>query len=65
MPTYQYRCKCGNEFEVQQSIHSKNLATCPMCKKETTHRLISKIGGFILKGTGWPGQDIVRRQEGN
>ena len=60
--TYEYRCKCGHQFEVQQSIHSKNIATCPSCGRETKHRLISQIGGIVFKGS-FPGKDIARKEE--
>jgi putative FmdB family regulatory protein len=53
MPTYQYRCaKCGEQFEVWQSIHDDAL---------TTHDgkcagALSKVmgaAGIVLKGSGF------------
>jgi putative FmdB family regulatory protein len=61
IPLYLYRCSCGRDFEERQGINSPPLAKCPYCGKTTTHRLITKIGGFILKGS-WPGKDIARKE---
>jgi predicted nucleic acid-binding Zn ribbon protein len=62
MPTYEYRCDAGHEFEEEQSIHDKPIKICPMiipfsgpdfekCEAPVK-RLISKTS-FILKGGGW------------
>jgi putative FmdB family regulatory protein len=51
MPIYEYKCSTCGEFETVQSISAAN-ATCPKCKKETNHRLISTCT-FHLKGSDW------------
>ena len=52
MPTYEYKCKCGEEFELFQSITSKPEAKCPACGKKAK-RLMSAGAGLIFKGTGF------------
>jgi len=52
MPTYEYRCKCGEEFEMVRSITSKPVAPCPKCGKKA-RRQISAGGGLIFKGKGF------------
>lgn len=52
MPTYEYRCKCGEEFEMVRSITSKPVALCPKCGKKA-RRQISAGGGLIFKGKGF------------
>lgn len=54
MPTYHYRCSnCAHEFEQGQSIKDAPLNTCPECKQQTIHRVISAGGGAIFKGSGF------------
>ena len=52
MPTYEYLCECGEEFEEFQSISSEPVATCPVCGK-SARRQISAGVGLIFKGTGF------------
>jgi len=52
MPTYEYRCACGNEFEVFQGIMAKPAAKCPECGRKA-QRLISGGTGLIFKGSGF------------
>ena len=53
MPTYEYECtKCGNRFELFQSMTEEPIKVCPECKG-TVKRLISAGGGFIFKGNGF------------
>lgn len=64
MPTYEYVCEAGHEFEAVQSIKDEPLRTCPQDKFSESNtcalgicnapvkRLISKTS-FILKGKGW------------
>lgn len=62
MPTYEYVCENGHEFEEVQSIKDDPITICPeiipfsgpdfaKCEGKCT-RLISKTS-FILKGGGW------------
>ena len=57
MPTYEYKCKkCGSTFEKFQSIKEDPIKKCKKCGGEV-HRLISKNGNFILKGSGYYSTD--------
>ncbi len=51
MPTYEYECTKGHQFEVEQRITEDPLTRCTMCRSKVT-RLISATT-FILKGGGW------------
>jgi len=51
MPTYEYRCDNGHEFEVYQNINDSPLTRCTRCG-ENAKRQISKTS-FVLKGGGW------------
>src|SRR5215471_3149500 len=61
MPTYEYICeKCGDHFEIFQSISAKALTTCPKEKctqkvwgKGKVKRAISGGAGLIFKGSGF------------
>jgi len=52
MPTYEYRCPRGHEFEVFQRISDEPGATCPECG-EAAERMISAGAGFLFKGEGF------------
>lgn len=34
MAIYQFRCKCGEEFQEMQSPHQEHRAPCPKCRKK-------------------------------
>ena len=51
MPTYEYECSKGHQFEVEQSITEPALKRCRICRAKA-RRLIS-ASAFILKGGGW------------
>jgi len=53
MPTYEYQCSKGHQFEVVQGIKDDPLKTCREegCRSRV-RRLISKVS-FALKGPGW------------
>src|SRR5437870_12074723 len=61
MPTYEYACeKCGDHFELAQSISAKALTACPKdsCRQKTwgkgrVKRVISGGAGLIFKGSGF------------
>ena len=52
MPTYEYLCPKGHEFEVFQRISDEPGATCPECG-EDAKRQISGGAGFLFKGDGF------------
>lgn len=51
MPTYDYRCECGYECELRESIKADPTTLCPACKEEKMYRVMSGgIGGFVDRG---------------
>ena len=54
MPTYEFRCPTGHEFEqFYRSIGSApSIVACPVCGK-TAERQLSAGGGLVFKGTGF------------
>lgn len=52
MPTYEYRCPEGHEFEVFQRISDEPGADCPECGA-AAERQISAGAGFLFKGDGF------------
>ena len=52
MPTYDYRCPNGHQFEVFQRISAAPGAACPDCG-EDSERMISGGAGLIFKGEGF------------
>lgn len=54
MPTYEYRCPEGHEFEHFFSTigGSKEVMPCPTCGKES-QRLVSGGAGLLFKGSGF------------
>lgn len=57
MPTYTYKCKVHNEFDIIHSI-KECLEYCPKCEEEKLEpqkiiRLISSGTTFVLSGSGW------------
>ena len=54
VPTYEYRCLDGHEFEhfVQKISLAASELPCPICGKLAT-RKISAGGGFLFKGSGF------------
>ena len=51
MPTYEYECTKGHQFEEVQRITEEPLVRCKVCRAKV-RRLIS-ASTFILKGGGW------------
>jgi putative FmdB family regulatory protein len=51
MPTYEYECSKGHQFEVEQSMSEPPLKRCRVCRAKA-RRLLS-ASPFILKGGGW------------
>ncbi|HEX9885714.1 MAG TPA: FmdB family zinc ribbon protein [Longimicrobiales bacterium] len=52
MPTYDYRCAEGHQFEVFQRMSDEPVTTCPECGARAERR-ISGGAGFIFKGEGF------------
>ena len=52
MPTYEYQCPEGHEFENFQKMSDKPRAKCPVCGKPAT-RKISGGAGLVFKGSGF------------
>ena len=52
MPTYEYRCSEGHEFDVFQKMSDEPVAECPVCGAES-ERLISAGAGLLFKGSGF------------
>ena len=52
MPTYEYLCPEGHEFELLQKMSEKPRAKCPVCGKMAT-RKISGGAGLVFKGSGF------------
>ena len=52
MPTYEYRCLKGHEFELFQRMSDAPASECPECG-EMSERLLSGGAGFIFKGDGF------------
>jgi putative FmdB family regulatory protein len=52
MPTYEYRCPDGHEFDLFQRMSDPPEAVCPECGKKA-ERLLSAGAGFLFKGEGF------------
>ena len=52
MPTYEYRCPKGHDFDLFQSMSDEAGAVCPECG-ESAERLMSGGAGLIFKGEGF------------
>lgn len=52
MPTYEYRCPKGHEFELFQRMSDEPKAECPRCGADS-ERLMSGGAGFLFKGDGF------------
>lgn len=52
MPTYEYQCANGHDFELFQRISDRPKGKCPECGAKAT-RVISGGAGLIFKGSGF------------
>ncbi len=52
MPTYEYRCEGGHEFEAFQKMSDDPLTECPECGA-AAERKISSGAGLVFKGSGF------------
>lgn len=59
---YQYRCQlCGKEVEVNHGMTEDPEVSCPTCGSEMTRR-ITGGAGTIFKGSGFPGNDMKKKE---
>ena len=59
---YDYVClHCGHSQEASHSMNDSPEVICKVCGKQ----MVKKISNcnFILKGGGWPGKEISRKDE--
>ncbi|HTX66751.1 MAG TPA: FmdB family zinc ribbon protein [Opitutaceae bacterium] len=62
MPTYEYLCqKCGQTFEMFQSMKDAPLKICTCGKRGRVKRLLGAGAGIIFKGSGFYETDYKRR----
>ena len=52
MPTYEYRCSAGHEFERFQRMSEEPLRECPTCGAPA-ERILSAGAGLLFKGSGF------------
>ncbi len=52
MPTYEYRCPHGHEFEKFQRMTDPPEGQCPECGEEA-ERILSGGAGLLFKGEGF------------
>src|SRR5687768_4169664 len=61
MPTYEYRCEKGHEFEVFQRMSEAAVEKCITCGAPA-ERLMSAGSGLIFKGSGFYITDYARSE---
>jgi putative FmdB family regulatory protein len=52
MPTYEYRCSQGHQFEQFQRMSEPPVGECPQCGAPA-ERLLSAGAGLLFKGSGF------------
>jgi putative FmdB family regulatory protein len=62
MPTYEYRCKKGHDFEAFHRMSDPPLTECPECGAAAERR-ISAGTGLVFKGSGFYITDYKRADE--
>lgn len=60
MPTYEYRCTAGHEFEKVQRMSEDPIRECPTCGAPAERQL--SAGGLVFKGTGFYITDYARSE---
>ncbi|MFP4381102.1 MAG: FmdB family zinc ribbon protein [Candidatus Sumerlaeia bacterium] len=63
MPTYDYICEKGHEFEEFQRITAEPIAECPKCGSKAK-RLVGGGAGLIFKGSGFYITDYKKNGNG-
>jgi putative FmdB family regulatory protein len=61
MPIYIFKCPNGHVFEENLPI-SLDTDTIECDKCTLTAKKVPAIGGFSLKGDGWPGKDLKMKK---
>lgn len=61
MPTYEYRCEKGHDFEVFQRMSEPPVEKCIHCDA-LAERLMSAGSGLIFKGSGFYITDYARSE---
>ena len=61
MPTYEYKCEAGHNFEVFQSFQDKAIDTCPECGVPA-RKVYSNVG-VVFKGSGFYKTDSKAKPE--
>ena len=56
MPTYEYKCPNGHNFDLFQKMSEEPRALCPTCGL-VSERLLSGGAGFLFKGGGFYATD--------
>ena len=64
MPTYEYVCPAGHEFEKFQKMSARPGARCPVCKRPAV-RQISGGAGLVFKGSGFYITDYPKSGSGS
>jgi putative FmdB family regulatory protein len=59
MPTYEYRCPQGHDFELFQRMSDPPVADCPHCGARA-ERVLSGGVGLLFKGSGFYITDYAR-----
>jgi putative FmdB family regulatory protein len=62
VPTYEYRCPNGHEFEVVQRMIDDPVATCEVCG-EPVERVFRPVA-VHFKGSGFYTTDYARKKDG-
>lgn len=62
MPTYEYRCEKGHDFEAFHGMSDPPLTECPECGAAAERR-ISAGTGLVFKGSGFYITDYKRADE--
>ncbi len=52
MPTYDFKCPEGHEFEEFQSMNEEPKSVCPKCGKDAP-RIFGAGSSLVFKGTGF------------
>ena len=62
MPTYEYRCRNGHQFEVFRAISDEPVTACPECG-EPVERVFHPVA-VHFKGSGFYTTDYARKASG-